>query len=88
MLQNDNISVVVIMWKCLCEKGSLNQPFQRQYHKIKVSFGIGMLKSEIETPKDENSKLKQDTCEKKILIKRLMEILNKEKAKQKWQTEI
>ena len=47
-----------------------------------------MLKSETETPKDENSKLKQDTCEKKILIKRLMEILNKEKAKQKWQTEI
>ena len=47
-----------------------------------------MLKSETETPKDENSKLKQDTREKKILIKRLMEILNKEKAKQKWQTEI
>ena len=51
-------------------------------------FGIGMLKSEIETPKNENSKLKQDTCEKKILIKRLTETLNKEKAKQKCQTEI
>ena len=47
-----------------------------------------MLKSEIETPKNENSKLKQDTCEKKILIKRLTETLNKEKAKQKCQTEI
>ena len=48
-----------------------------------------MLKSEIETLKEENSKLRQDMCVKEILIKRLTETLNeeKEKAKQKWQTE-
>ena len=38
---------------------------------------IGMLKSEIETLKEENSKLRHDMCEKEILIKRLMETLNK-----------
>ena len=41
---------------------------------------IGMLKSEAETPKEENSKLKQDMCEKEILIKRLTETVNEEKA--------
>ena len=48
-----------------------------------------MLKSEIETLKEENSKLRQVMCVKEILIKRLTETLNeeKEKAKQKWQTE-
>ena len=40
-----------------------------------------MLKSEIETLKEENSKLRHDVCEKDILIKRLTEILNKESAK-------
>ena len=48
---------------------------------------IGMLKSKIETLKEENSKLGHDMCEKGILTKRLKETLNKEKAKQKWQTE-
>ena len=48
---------------------------------------IGMLKSKIETLKEENSKLGHDMCEKGILTKRLTETLNKEKAKQKWQTE-
>ena len=38
---------------------------------------IGMLKSKIETLKEENSKLRHDMCEKEILIKRLMETLNK-----------
>ena len=47
----------------------------------------GMQKSEIETLKLENSKLRQDMCEKEILMKRLTETLNEEKAKQKWQTE-
>ena len=37
----------------------------------------GMLKSEIEKLKQENSKLKHDICEKEILIKHLMETLNK-----------
>ena len=37
---------------------------------------IGMLKSEIKTLKEENSKLRQDMRKKEILIKRLMEILN------------
>ena len=46
-----------------------------------------MLKSEIETLKEESSKLRHDICEKEILIKRLTETLNEEKAKQKWQTE-
>ena len=45
-----------------------------------------MLKSEIETLKEENSKLRHDVCEKDILIKRLTEILNKESAKWKWKT--
>ena len=46
-----------------------------------------MLKSEIETIKEENSKLRHDMCEKEILIKRLTETLNEEKVKQKWETE-
>ena len=41
----------------------------------------------MKTLKDENSKLKQDMCEKKILIKRLKETLNEENSKQIWQTE-
>ena len=47
---------------------------------------IGMLKSEIETLKEENSKLMHDICEKDILIKRLTETLKEERVKQKWQT--
>ena len=46
-----------------------------------------MLKSEIETIKEESSKLRHDMCEKEILIKRLTETLNEEKVKQKWETE-
>ena len=46
-----------------------------------------MLKSEIETLKEESSKLRHDICEKEILIKRLTETLNEEKVKQKWETE-
>ena len=46
-----------------------------------------MLKSEIETIKEENSKLRHDMCEKEILIKLLTETLNEEKVKQKWETE-
>ena len=42
----------------------------------------GMLKSKIEMVKDENTKLKHDMCEKEILINRLTETLNEEKAKQ------
>ena len=48
---------------------------------------IGMLKSEIETLKKENSKLRHNMCEKDISIKRLTETLNEERTKQKWQTE-
>ena len=48
---------------------------------------IGILKSEIEALKKENSKLKESMYEKKISIKRLTETLNEEKAKQMWQTE-
>ena len=45
---------------------------------------IEILKSKIETLNEENSKLKQDMYEKEILIKRLKEALNEEKAKQIW----
>ena len=48
---------------------------------------IGILKSEIETLKEENNKLRHDMCEKEILTKCLTETLNEEKAKQKWQKE-
>ena len=48
---------------------------------------IRVLRSEIETLKEENSKLRQDMYEREILIKRLTETLNVEKAKQNWQTE-
>ena len=41
----------------------------------------------MKTLKDENSKLKQDMCEKKILIKRLKETLNEENSKQISKTE-
>ena len=40
-----------------------------------------MLKREIETLKEENSKLRQNMCEKEILIKCLQETLNEEKTK-------
>ena len=45
---------------------------------------IGMLKSEIETLKEENSKLRHDIYEKDTSIKRLTETLNEERDKQKW----
>ena len=48
---------------------------------------IGMLKSEIETLKEENSKLRHDMYEKDISIKRLTETLNEEMDNRKWQTE-
>ena len=48
---------------------------------------VGMLKSQIEKLKEENSKQKYDMCEKEILIKHLTETLNEEKSKQMWQTE-
>ena len=46
-----------------------------------------MLKNEVETLREGNSKLKKDMSEKEILIKHLMETLNAEKAKQMSQTE-
>ena len=48
---------------------------------------IGLLKSEVEALKEENSKLRHDMCENDISIKRLTEALNEERAKRKWQTE-
>ena len=48
---------------------------------------IGMLKSKIETLKEESRKLRHDMCKKEISIIRLTKILNEEKAKQKWQAE-
>ena len=47
----------------------------------------GTQKSEIETLKEENNKLRQEMCEKEILKKRLTETLNEEEAKQKRETE-
>ena len=41
-----------------------------------------MLKSDIGTLKEENSKLRHDMCEKDISIKRLTETLNEERTKQ------
>ena len=41
----------------------------------------GILKSNIETLQEENSKLRHDICVKGISIKRLMEIMNEERAK-------
>ena len=48
---------------------------------------IGMLKSKIETLKEENSNLRHDTREKDISVKRLRETLNQDRHKRKWQTE-
>ena len=42
----------------------------------------GMLKSEIETLKEDDKKLREDIRDKEILIKRLTETLNEEMAKQ------
>ena len=64
--------------------------FERYIHQAIPAYTekeeIGMLKSEIETLKEENSKLMHDICEKDILIKRLTETLKEERVKQKWQT--
>ena len=48
---------------------------------------IVMLKSEIETLKEENIKLRYDMCEKDISLKRLTETLNEERDKRKWPIE-
>ena len=73
-----------------CLTATLDE-FERYIHQAISAYTqqeeIGVLKSEIETLKEENSKLRQDMCEKQILIKRLTETLNVGKAKQKWQTE-
>ena len=73
-----------------CLTATLNE-FEHYIHQVIPGYTekeeIGMLKSEIETIEEENSKLRQDMCEKEILIKRLTEILNEEKAKQKCQAE-
>ena len=73
-----------------CLTATLNE-FEHCIHQVIPGYTeqeeLGMLKSEIETIEEENSKLRQDMCEKEILIKRLTEILNEEKAKQKCQAE-
>ena len=46
-----------------------------------------MLRSKTEILKEENNKLRHDMGEEEILIKHPTETLNKEKGKQKWQTE-
>ena len=73
-----------------CLTATLNE-FEHYIHQAIPAYTekgkIDMLKSEIKTLKEENSKVKHDMCEKEILIKRLAEILSEEKAKQMWQTE-
>ena len=73
-----------------CLKTTLDD-FEHYIHNAVPAYTekeeIGILKSEIKTLNEENSKLKQDMYEKEILIKRLKEALNEEKAKQIWQTE-
>ena len=65
--------------------------FEHYIHQAIPSYTekeeIGILKSEIETLKEKNSKLKEGMYEKEISIKRLTETLNEEKTKQMWQTE-
>ena len=65
--------------------------FEHYIHQAIPSYTekeeIGILKSEIETLKEKNSKLKEGMFEKEISIKRLTETLNEEKTKQMWQTE-
>ena len=46
-----------------------------------------MLKNEIETLREQKKKLKQDMSAKEILIKSLTDKLNKESAKQMYQSE-
>ena len=73
-----------------CLTATLNE-FEHYIHQAIPAYTekgkIEMLKSEIKTLKEENSKVKHDMCEKEILIKRLAETLSEEKAKQMWQTE-
>ena len=73
-----------------CLTATLNE-FEHYIHQAIPAYTekgkIEMLKSEIKTLKEENSKVKHDMCEKEILIKRLAEILSEEKSKQMWQTE-
>ena len=65
--------------------------FEHYIHQAIPSYTekeeIGILKSEIETLKEKNSKLKEGMYEKEISIKRLTETLNEGKTKQMWQTE-
>ena len=73
-----------------CVTATLGE-FEHYIHQAILAYTekeeIGMLKTEIEKLKEENRKLKHDTCEKEMLIKHLTETLNEEKAKQMWQTE-
>ena len=67
------------------------QQFEHYIHQAIPAYTekeeIRVLKSEAETLKEGNSKLRHDMCEKEIFIKSLTETLNKEKVKQKWQAE-
>ena len=67
------------------------EEFQNYIHQAIQAYTenkeIGILKREIDTLKEEHSKLRNDMCEKEVLIKLLTETLNGKKTKQKWQTE-
>ena len=64
-----------------CLKATLNE-FEHYLHQAIPAYtgkeDIEMLKSKIETLKKDNSKLRQDMCEKEILMKRLRETSSKE----------
>ena len=67
-----------------CLKATLNEFEHYTYQAIPEyteKEEMGMLKSKIETLKEESSKLRHDMCEKEISIIRLTKILNEEKAK-------
>ena len=65
--------------------------FEHYFHQVVPAYTekeeIRTLKSETETLKVENSKVRHDMCEKDISIKRLTETLNEERDKRKCQTE-
>ena len=86
--QKDNSNRIRQLAACLMT--TFNE-FEQYIHQAILPYTkkeeTGMLKNKTEMLKEENSRLRHDMSKKEILIKSLTETLNRERAKQMWQTE-
>ena len=79
--KEDSSNIITQLEACLTETLDEFKHYIRQVIPVYTEKEeIGMLKNEIEKRKEKNNKVKHDMCEKEILIKRLTQTLNGEKA--------